>query len=246
MLETWKFKLVLQRIVWESRLDARRMQERENIIVTRGGASNPGCCNEEASMVVGCSVLVGRVRSEPSQMKNTCVVGALVHIDSVLRVFPARIVISEAIIRGLACVSVTHAHGVFRGTWLSDQELCTVLRNMTDTYEGKIVRWMEEWSTINHIGYHGQQSDISQEGCGRPEERARTWQASQKAAQNLRVLLFDHNSLLNINLLKGLFDLGIDEQLIVTVIAINDIFGDDVELICYDFVWARVSELIKE
>jgi hypothetical protein len=231
------------------------MQEGEDIVVARSGAADSRCRDKEASVVVGCCVLVRGVWAESGQFKDTGVVGALVDIDGVLRVLPAGIVIADTIVRRLASISVTHAQGMFRCTRLSNQELSTILGDMAKTHKGKIVRRMEQGSTVDHISHHGHESDIGQEGYGRPEERARAWQAGQKAAKDLGIFLFEHNGFLDLNFLEWfsslgvneqLVDLGIDKQLIVTVVAINGISSDDVKLIGDNFVRACVSELIEE
>jgi hypothetical protein len=170
-------------------------------------------------------------------------------------VLPAGIVIADTIIRRLACISVTHAQGMLRSAWFSDQKLRTILGNMAKTHKGEIVGGMEERSTVDHISHHGHKSDIGQEGYGRPEERARAWQAGQKAAKDLGILFFKHNSLLDLNFLKWfpglgvneqLVGLGVDKQLIVAVVTINGISSDDIKLVGDNFVWACVSELIEE
>ena len=84
------------------------MQECEDIIVARSSATESGCCDKEASVVIGGCVLVCGVGSESSQVEATSVVGALVNINGVMRVLPASVVITDAIVRRFACVSVAH------------------------------------------------------------------------------------------------------------------------------------------
>ena len=75
------------------------MQEGEDIVVARGGAAESGSRDKEASVVVGCSVLVCSVGSESGQMEDTSVVGALVDVNAVMRVLPASVMIANAIVR---------------------------------------------------------------------------------------------------------------------------------------------------